>query len=498
MEMRVVIVGAGNTGCELAARLASRHPVMLLDTRAECLETHGEPCEPEESVTQLAGRRGVRWVRGDGTSRLVLQTLFDPQIPCALVAVAGSDEVNLEVGRVGRGVGYEPVIAIVHDPKNSSRFADERMTTLDRAQLLADQVERSLRHSGALVPVGIGLGQGELVEIRLVRTSPMLGRPLKNLAPHRWRVAAVFRGQEVIVPTGETSLQVDDRVLLVGDPRILPTVAEYLRLGTPQFPRQYGPNVVTLEFGGPDDRLAAEAENMACASLAVNLVRGTPGAEDTTPDTPDENADPLTQPTCQGKVERATFALPRQEEPVFGSRLARQRPGVVVVRPMRRSLGQRLLGLRGSDADLCDRVRAPILFARQKAPFRKILLPVSDSDLNIRSAETAIDITRQLAASLTAINVDLPRYISGLSEDAIHREVVPVRRLCELYEVPLDYRHHEGNPVLHLVAESAHHDLAVVARRFGRRDSYFDPDVALRLARKARCSVLVLTVRPEE
>jgi Trk K+ transport system NAD-binding subunit/nucleotide-binding universal stress UspA family protein len=423
-----------------------------------------------------------------------LQTLFDAEVPCALVSVAGSDEVNLEVGRLGRAQGYQPVIAVVHKPANAIRFSDERITALDSAQLLADQVERALKHSGAIMPSRIGLGLGELVQIRLLATSPILHRPLKNLAPHRWRVAAVFRAESLIVPTGETSLQEDDRVLLVGDPDILATVSEYLRLGTPQFPRPIGPNVVTLEFDGSDESLAAEAEDLAKASLAVHLVRGTPGANDTTPDI---DADPLTHPTSQGLVEHSSFALPRLSDPVFGSKLAQQRPGVTFCRPLNRGLMARLLGTRGMDADLCDRSRAPVIFARGKQPYKRILLPVSDSTLNIRSAEMAIDISRQLGATITAVNVDLPRHISGLSEAEVHFEVVPIRRLCELYEVPLDYRHREGNPIRRLVEESGKHDLMLVVRRFARTDNYFNPDVALRLARHARCSVLVLTVRPE-
>ncbi len=493
MEMRVVIVGAGSTGRELADRLGSRHPVMLLDTKAHCLESYGELLEPDQSVAELTGRKGVRCVRGDGTSRLVLQALYDEDIPCALVAVTGSDESNLEVAKIGRKVGYEPVIAIVNSPANGAGFSAERITALDSAELLAGQVERTLKYSGALLPTGIGLGQGELIEIRLVRTSPILARPLKELAPHRWRVAAVFRDDALIVPTGETVLEVDDRVLLVGDPKVLPTVAEYLRLGTPQFPRQFGPNVVTLEFDGPQPELAKEAEALACASLAVSLVRGTPGAED---EAPAEAPDPLTTPTCQGVVQHASFPVLPLADPRFGHLLAKQRPGVVACKPLQPGVWAKLLGLRGADSDLCDRTMSPVLFSRGQGPYRKLLLPVSASSLNLRSAEIAIDISRQLGAALTAVNVDLPRYVSGLSEEDLHREVVPIRHLCELYEVPLDYRHREGNPISELVQASSAHDLMIVARRFGRRDSYFDPDVALRLARASACSVLVLTVRP--
>lgn len=487
--MRVVIVGSGDVGRLVAKRLADRQQVLMVDTAENRL---GEPCEPDQ-LGELEVS-GVTCVHGDGTAKLVLQKLYDPELACALIATTGSDAGNLEAGRMAREVGFEPVIAVLEDSENVEAYRQINVTALDRPMLLAENIERSLKHKGAIVPTSIGLGQGELVEIHLQATSPILGRPLERLAPHRWRVAAVFRDNTILVPTGQTELVEGDRVLLVGDPKILPTVVEYLRLGTPQFPRPYGPNVVTLEFDGADELIATEAERLACGAGAANLVRGLPGAEDNLPDIEE---DPLTSPVCKGDVARSTFSVPRPGAPEFGERLARQRPGVVVTRPAPRSVVDRVFGLPGRDAVLCDRVRAPVLFARNKAPYRRILLPVSDSSVNIRSAEMAIDISRQLGASLTAMNVDLPQYISGIPDEELHVEVVPIRRLCELYEVQLDYRHRHGNPVRELISEAGNHDLMVVARRFRRRDSYFDPDVALRLARGAPCSVIVLTIQPE-
>lgn len=496
MQMRVVIVGAGGTGNELASRLAPRHKILLVDNKVDCFEQYGKPIEPETSAVEAAGQTGVTCVRGDGSSRLVLQALHSQECNCALVAVAGNDEVNLEVGRLGRALGFDPVVAVQHEDEYADRYDVEHITAINRSDLLADHVELTLHHKGAVVPSGIGLGRGELLEIRLLRTSPILDRPLKNLAPHRWRVAAVFRGDELIVPVGNTTLQMDDRVLLVGDPEILHTVAEYLRLGTPQFPRPYGANVVTLEFAGSDEALHKEAEGLACASGALHLVRGIPGAQDTSPQEKEE--DILAYPKCKGDVDRNTFPLPGIDDPGFAKKVTAQRAGVLLARPVRRRLFARIAGQRGVDAGLCDLLRSPVLFARGTFPYRKILLPVSDSQIGIHAARLAIDITRQLGGSLTAIKVDLPQYISGLSEEDIHREIVPVKRLCELYEVPLGYRHHLGNPVRSLLDEASGHNLVVVARRHGRRDNYFDPDVALRVARRAACSVIVLTVRPGE
>jgi hypothetical protein len=482
MARRVIVAGAGASGRVLADRLAARHPVLLVDRRAEAFGPDEHPLEPAAAAARLTGRNGLGCVLADASSRLVLEALFDPDLECALVAATGSDAVNLEAGRLGRGLGFDPVIAAVRDPARAAEFTEQRITAVDAARLVADQLERSLEHSGALLPTGIGLGRGELLEIRLLPTSPILDRRLASLAPQRWRVAAVFRGDELIVPTGETRLQADDRVLLVGDPQELAGVAAHLRLGTPRFPQQFGPRVVTLEWSGADAALAAEAEALAAASRASGLVRGLP-----------QSAAEPTEGTAPA-VERSRFAPPAPEAAELAEALAAQRPGVVVCRARGRSRLAGLLGRRSRDAALCDRIAAPVLFARGRSPYQRILLPVSESVLSLRAAETAIDLSRQLGAALTAINVDLPHALSGLEDDELHREVVPVRRLCELFEVPLDYRHRTGNPIRELVAESERHQLMVVSRHQHSRDTYFDPDVALRLAQRARCSVLVLTL----
>jgi len=409
--------------------------------------------------------------------------------------MTGSDEHNLEMGRLGRAIGFDPVIAILHDSDCAETYRAEGITPLDRARLLAGQIEQSLRHQGAVLPSGIGLGRGELIEIRLLRTSPMLNMPLKNMAPQSWRVAAVFRGDALIVPTGETVLQVNDRVLLVGSPDILPSVAEYLHQGLPQFPMPFGPNVVTLERGGPDTALLEEAEYLATSCAAIGLVRGIPGASPT--GSSSSSSEPATLLSGAAPVHQATFPLPDLQASELTERLLHHRPGVFVTRPMTRGWLARLPGLRADDAHLTDLVMKPVLFARGTYPYGRLLLPISGSTLDILAAEVAVDLVRQTKANLTVINVDLPRYISGMPPERLHDEVVPVRRLLELYDVPLTYHHQEGNPIQHVLDDAADHDLMIVARRWGRKDTFFDPDVALRLARAAHCSVLVITLPRE-
>lgn len=482
---RVVVVGAGATGRELAHRLAQRHDVVLVDPRLERLSPLGEPQNGADWDSASTIGRGLRLVVGDPSSRLLLERLLDRSRHCAIVAVTASDETNLEICRLARKVGFDPVIGIQRDPDSAPLYRAEHLTVLDRAAIVADQIEQSLRHKGAIVPSGVGLGRGELLEIHLVANSPILHTPLKNLALESWRVAAVFRDDALIVPTGETTLEVDDRVLLVGDPAVLPTVSEYLRLGRPQFPRPYGSSIVTWESRGRDDALAAEARWLAAATQADRTGRvlghgaGRP-ERDSSEDGPPVSITKLTaeDPELSSIVETA----------------CRQRPGTVVIRAMSRSIPARLLGRRGADARLCDELPVPVLFGRGTFPYRRILLPVSDSVSSYRAAELGIDITRKLDASLRAIRIDLPAHVAGTIEQGAPTASTTIRRLFELYEVSARFDSAEGNPIGMLVQASREADLIVVARSHKRKDTFWSPDVAMRVARAAHCSVLVLTL----
>ncbi len=485
MTHRLVIIGAGSIGFQVATRLKSSHQTLLLDVDENAFANLADPVSASKALDELAGRAGLKLVRADGTSRLVLDSLFTDQTPCSLMATTGAFEANLEICRLGKEIGFDPVLAVAKNTKDQEEFRNIGITSIHVSALVAEQLDRSLKFSGAVLPVGVGLGKGELMEIRLVRTSPVLHRPLKDLAPHRWRVAAVFRDEQLIVPTGTTTLEQDDRVLLVGDPNLLPTVSEYIRLGTPQFPRQFGPNVVTLEWQGADEAMAKEAQNLVKFSKAAKLIRGI-GKTATSRQAPSEE-----------DASRESFVPPSLYSDSFGSRLKAQLPGIVVSRAPRRTFLQRIVQRRGQDTELCDRCACPVLFARGQDSYNRILLPVSESDLNIHAAETAIDISRQFKLPILSVNVDPPAHISGLAQEDLHHEVEPIRRLCQLYDVALDYHHHEGNPIAKILLEATENDLLLMARRFGRADTYFSPDVALRVARQAPCSVLVLTIAPD-
>ncbi|MHB8463536.1 MAG: TrkA C-terminal domain-containing protein, partial [Acidimicrobiales bacterium] len=59
-------------------------------------------------------------------------------------------------------------------------------------------------------------GDAHLVEVRLAEDSPAKGRPLADLAvPRDASVVAVVRGGRVVIPRGDTVMQVADEVVVL-------------------------------------------------------------------------------------------------------------------------------------------------------------------------------------------------------------------------------------------------------------------------------------------
>lgn len=89
-------------------------------------------------------------------------------------------------------------------------------------------------------PSNIGLGLGEIVEVSILRRSHIVDRKMRYLRPSKWRVAAAYREGRFIVPDGDFQLQVGDRAVLIGDPKVIENIVNILMKGTPEFPLQYG------------------------------------------------------------------------------------------------------------------------------------------------------------------------------------------------------------------------------------------------------------------
>lgn len=203
---RVMIVGGGQLGAALADRLtADGHEVTVLEASVE-------RCEHLRHA--LAG---VRVVAGDGTDAGDLEHhgVRDQDV---LVAVTGADQINALCCALSRfSFGVSRTITRLVDPAHAWLLDATTGVdvALDQSDLLARLIAEELFPGEVETLIRLRRGAFSLVEERVAPRAACLGRPVTELVVSGGTVVAVFRGQEVLVPTVDVRLAVDDEVLAI-------------------------------------------------------------------------------------------------------------------------------------------------------------------------------------------------------------------------------------------------------------------------------------------
>ena len=203
--MRVLIVGGGKVGSHLASLLlADGYEVCVVENRSSVLSRLYREL-PTEVVMD-----------GDGTRLSVLEQA-GIRSSNVLVAVTGDDEVNLAVAMMGRFIFNVPrIIARVNNPRNAWLFTPEAGVdvALDQSDLLAKLIAEEMSLGDMMTLVRLRRGELAIVTEKLEPGAKAEGQRIADLPlPSDCLVMAVVRGDEILVPRGETVLQSGDEVL---------------------------------------------------------------------------------------------------------------------------------------------------------------------------------------------------------------------------------------------------------------------------------------------
>lgn len=206
--MRVVIVGAGEVGSNIAASLADDHEVVVVDTDPEI-------------VDRLTYSLDVLAVEGDGSS---LQTLEDADVSDAdmLIACTDDDETNLVTCSTAKTICDAFTIARIRDVRfletwnhsNGVFGVDFMVCTV---LLTAKDVVRVIGLPAALDVEGFVGGIVQMAEFEITEGSPVAERTVA--AADRWDAltfAALVRDGDVTIPRGETVIEVGDKLIVIG------------------------------------------------------------------------------------------------------------------------------------------------------------------------------------------------------------------------------------------------------------------------------------------
>ncbi|AGZ81832.1 COG3400 family protein [Campylobacter fetus] len=123
--------------------------------------------------------------------------------------------------------------------------SDHRLKLIDARKILSSRFMDFLPD----VPViadNIGLGIGEIMEVKVPIGSSYVYRHVGNIRKKKWKIAMIYRHQNYIIAAPDTIILPNDVLLIVGEPRVLESVFRAVKKEPGQFPNPFGNNIYLI------------------------------------------------------------------------------------------------------------------------------------------------------------------------------------------------------------------------------------------------------------
>ena len=207
--MKILIVGAGRAGLEVAIQLSRiGHAVTIVDTDAAV-------------ARRAAEQFGLVAIPGDATTAEVLDDAAIGQMDI-VVAMLRRDADNLAVSLLARDAGVERVMVRMRDNAYRSVYANAGIDrVLSETDLITGAITTAVEHEMVRHAMLIGDGAAIAFELTIPAGSVGAGRTVMELVarpefPRSGVFAALYReGGQVEAPRGSTVVDAGSTVLLV-------------------------------------------------------------------------------------------------------------------------------------------------------------------------------------------------------------------------------------------------------------------------------------------
>ena len=209
--LKIIIIGCGKVGRTLVEQLSQEgHDITIIDKN-------------RERISQLANLYDVMGLVGNGASYNIQKEAGIGNADL-IIAVTGSDELNLLCCTIATQVGNCAAIARVRTP-DYSQEAEYLREKLGLALIINPEYEaardmaRILYLPSSLEVTGFAHGQAELIKYAIPENSPMDGIAIKDLG-HKLKanilIGAIERDDDVFIPSGDFILKKGDKLSFVG------------------------------------------------------------------------------------------------------------------------------------------------------------------------------------------------------------------------------------------------------------------------------------------
>jgi len=211
--MRIVIVGAGAVGTHLAKLLAKEHiNITLMDEdplKLKGLDAH------YDMLTKVGSPTSIQDLKDIGSKDVDL-----------LIAVTPSESVNMTTCMIAHNLGAKKTLARINNyeyllPENKDFFAKLGVDHLIYPEILAAQeIATSLETTWLRQNMSFCNGELILLGIKVRQNAVIVNKPfISGYFDHRrYRVVAIKRNNQTIIPGGKDEIQPNDIVYFITRP----------------------------------------------------------------------------------------------------------------------------------------------------------------------------------------------------------------------------------------------------------------------------------------
>lgn len=203
---RVVIAGGGNIGLYVARALEQRHS----NTRIKLIEA-----SRERAVVIADELKRSVILHGSALDQMILDEA-DVGSADTMVTLTNDDEVNILSSVMAKKLGCRRNLSLLNNPSYPAfaqalgidAFINPRAVTISK-------ILQHVRRGRIRGVHSLQNGAAEVVEAEALDTSPLVGRPLREIdLPSGIRIGAVYRDGKVLTPNGDMQIYARDRIVI--------------------------------------------------------------------------------------------------------------------------------------------------------------------------------------------------------------------------------------------------------------------------------------------
>jgi trk system potassium uptake protein TrkA len=210
--MKIVIYGANETACLIAAKLYEDHDIIVIDDKAE----------NSDEIQKL----DIEYVQGSGSNIAILEEIGIKEADI-FIACTDNDEANIVACITVTNMTTLKTVCFVSKKDNveslslvrGSKYQRELMIdyVLWPEELMTQEIFRIITVPNAIDVENFANGKARLLEYRIVDGTKFINKKIKDCSfPDDTLIVGITREDKLFIPNGDTELLLNDKVIFMG------------------------------------------------------------------------------------------------------------------------------------------------------------------------------------------------------------------------------------------------------------------------------------------